>query len=113
MTDSKKDSLEAITIVKRQTITPPGYQVQLKVEQAVALAEFSESDAFKIIERVFVPQRKDHIARENLNSSQDEKMLFYFKGMAAELTLFIKTIKGMKASIAEQEKARDIASKKQ
>jgi hypothetical protein len=104
MSNSKDTEPKAITIVKKVEITPPGYEIVLTTEQAVELAKFVESPTFKILENVFVRQRMDHIARQNLNTSQGVEQLFYSKGMAAELKLFFKTMKGIQKAINDPEK---------
>lgn len=104
MTNSNEEG-PGIAIAKTEPrLTPPGYKIQLSTKQAIAIAEFTDSQVFKILEQVYGAQRKDHIARSCLNGSQDERMLHYYKGMAAEVVLFFQNMKAIKKSLNEDEK---------
>jgi len=77
-------------------LTPPGYDVVLDEEQSQLIAEFVDSPVFKTLDRVFVRQRLDQIARMCLNAAQTTEDVKYYKGLAAELVLFFSTMKKVK-----------------
>ena len=84
-------------------LTPPGYSIKLTVAQGIEISKLLSTPGWKILEDVFVPQRKDHIARQALNSSQDTEQLAYYKGEVAELQLFFLTMKHLKKTALKQE----------
>lgn len=102
---SSEQESDGVVIGKKVAITPPGYDIGLTEQQAVAIAEFVDSPVFKILQNVFVAQRKDHIARQALNGAQSSENLFYFKGMAAELVLHYKTLKSIKKLLQKDPEA--------
>lgn len=101
MSDSKDEEPGIVIGKTSPALTPPGYKIQLSVAQAVAVAEFVDSPTFKMLEKIYVAQRKDHIARVNLNASQSMEQLGYYRGMAAELSMFFKNMRAVKASLEE------------
>lgn len=102
---NSEEEVDRVKITKSAPkLTPPGYTIQLSTEQAVQIAQFVDSPIFKLLERVYVAQRKDHIARTLLNAGQTVDNLYYFKGMAAELVLFFQNLQAVKKALAEEEK---------
>lgn len=58
---------------------------------------------WKVLQNVFVAQRKDNIARMTLNSADNFERVRYFQGMAAELALFFQTTKMLKKEFLKEE----------
>ncbi len=108
MSNSEPSDKSEIKIRKSPLkMTPPGYNVVLSEKQAQALVEIMSRPGWKVLQEVFVPQRKDHIARVALNSSEDFERVRYFQGMAAELTLFFSTTKKIKSAYLKEETPDD------
>lgn len=84
-------------------LTPAGLKIKLSAAQAVQVAEFVDSPVFKLLRDVYVAQRKDHIARANLNNSLTTEQLYYYKGSAAELVSFFKNLEGVKKELNKEE----------
>lgn len=104
MTNSKDEDLDRVKVTKKNPqLTPPGYQIELSEAQAITIAEFVDSNTFKLLKNVYVAQRKDHIARTCLNSAQTDVQLHYFKGMVAELSLFFRNLEGVKKALNKGE----------
>lgn len=106
MSNSKESEIPDIKIRKTPLkMTPPGYEIVLSEAQAQALTEMMSKPGWKVLKTVFVAQRKDHIARMALNSSEDFARLRYFQGMAAELALFFSTTQTIKKAYLKEEES--------
>lgn len=84
-------------------VTPPGWDLVVSEAHAQMISEFVASPTYKILKKVVIPQRKDLIARAALNGAQFNEQLYYYKGMAAELKLFMKALQ----TIQDEYKKRD------
>lgn len=104
MSSNEDDFADRISIQKSEPkLTPPGYKIKVSVKQAILIAELVDSPVFKILKNIYAAQRKDHIARTLLNSGQDEGTLFYYKGMAAEVALFLTNMEAVKKALHADE----------
>lgn len=56
-------------------------QIKLTDHQREVIAQGVDSEFFKIIRDVIIPQRVTQIALTNIGASQDDKDLFFYKGM--------------------------------
>lgn len=102
----KDDNLVSIT-KSTPRLTPPGYKLQLSLKQAAMISEFIDSPVYKILKTAYVAQRKDHIARRALNSANTLEMQHYYKGMAAEITVFFQNLEEVKATLKKLEDKED------
>lgn len=58
--------------------------IKLNDAQKQMVAEFVESDMFKLIKNVIRPKRQIRIGQTGIRGAQDESDLFYYKGMLFE-----------------------------
>ena len=85
-----------------------GFEVELSIEDALEVAKFVESPAFKVLIKIN-KQRQLHVAKSLLQSvspnalqGQNEQMAVYFKGMAAEASLQISSLRKIKDQARKQ-----------
>lgn len=104
MSNNNDDEPEVVKISKRDPkLTPPGITIQLSVQQSVLIAEFVDSPVYKILTGVYLAQRKDHLARTNLNLSHTSEQVAKFRGMAEEAVLFFRNMEAIKKAVNSKE----------
>jgi hypothetical protein len=93
--------------------TAPGNNIILSEEETVDLVTLMSMPGYKVLKKIS-QQRKDHIARASLNSSNfeaaegvNDRYTFYYKGMAAENVTFFQTNDAIKKAAAKAEKKSD------
>lgn len=102
MSSSSEPETDVKITSKGPKLTPPGYDLELSEVHSQLIAEFVGSPAYKIIKKTVVRQRQDIIARKALNDSMTLEQLHLYKGMAAELQLFMKALRDIKIAVDKQ-----------
>lgn len=69
-------------------------KIQLTDHQREVIAQGVDSEFFKIIRDVIIPQRVTQIALTNLSAAQDAETLWFYKGMSHLATWFPDFITG-------------------
>lgn len=93
-------------MTKRQKkFTPEGYNIALTERQATELVEILRMPGFKVLQRVLIAQRKDHIARKALATAASVDQMQFYRGQAAELQTLMVVLKNIKKKFDKQEEA--------
>lgn len=69
-------------------------EIKLTDHQREVIAQGVDSEFFKIITDVVIPQREVQLALTLLHAGQDDKDLFFYKGMLHLITWFGPFLKG-------------------
>ena len=84
-----------------------GAEIAFSKEELKELSKFVDSRLWEILQKVYVKQRLVQIAVANLNASQSDNELMFYKGKAAESNHLFKVIRGAVNDFNKEEKERN------
>jgi hypothetical protein len=77
-------------------------EIRLTDQQKQIIAEGVETEFFKVLARVVRPKRQTRVALLAVNAAQDEKDLWFYKGMSGELDWLIRHMEDVAAKWNKQ-----------
>ena len=78
-------------------------QISFTAAEKRELLKLTTSKGWEIVKAVYVKQRLVQVAVAGLNVAQNDSDLFFYKGKAAEVDYFVKTIESAAKSLQKEE----------